>query len=69
MSFPKGRKIGLNARRGSPSELYAWERANGIELPSLEGMPDVRQVAKRYGVSVPTIWRWCQKSGNQGTAA
>lgn len=67
--FPRGRKIGPNARRWNPADLYAYERAHGIELPPLDGMPDVRQVAKRYGVSVPTIWRWAADSGEQQDAA
>ena len=67
--FPAGRKVGPNSRRWSPAELHAWERAQGIELPPLEGMPDVRQVAKRYGVSVPTVWRWARESVREASAA
>lgn len=58
MKLTPGYKVGPNSRRWPPEELVACERAHGIELPPPEGMMDVRQVAKRYGVSVPTIWRW-----------
>lgn len=60
MTFPNGHKISSNARRWNPRQLVEWERSRGIELPEPAGMLDVRQVAARYGVSVPTIWRWCR---------
>lgn len=60
--FPAGRKVGPNSRRWVPSELLEWEREHGIELPEPGGMLDVRQVARRYSVSVPTVWRWVRES-------
>lgn len=66
--FPAGVKVGPASRRWSPSDLHAWERARGIELPPLDGMADVRQVARRYGVSVPTIWRWVREAQREDAA-
>ena len=58
MDFPPGRKIGPNSRRWTPEELVAWEQSRGIQMAPPAGMLDVRQVATRYGTSVPTVWRW-----------
>jgi hypothetical protein len=67
MKLRKGQKIGPNTRRWTPNELVESEREAGIDgLPPPSGMLDVRQVAQRYGVSVPTIWRWCKASKDRG---
>lgn len=62
MKLTPGHKLGPNTRRWTPEELVECERAAGIELPPPQGMLNVRQVAQRYGVSVPTIWRWISES-------
>ena len=61
-SFPQAHRLSGGSTRWSPTELAEWERAHGLDLPPLAGMADVRQVAERYGVSVPTIWRWAQRA-------
>lgn len=61
--FPKGIKLSGGATRWSPGKLAEYDRAHGLDLPPPEGMLDVRQVARRYGVSVPTVWRWASKGG------
>ena len=60
MKFPLGQKIGANSRRWSPTVLKAWEQANGIDMEPPAGMLDVKGVARRYGTSVSTVWRWCR---------
>lgn len=43
-------------------EAHARGVSNPEPLPSeQERYLSVKQLAERYGVSVPTIWRWTQK--------
>ncbi|SEO55565.1 hypothetical protein [Aquisalimonas asiatica] len=69
--FPDGHRLSGGVTRWDPSELAEWEKSQGLDLPPLKGMPSVRQVAERYGVSVPTVWRWAAsgRQENQGDDA
>lgn len=69
-SFPTPVRLSAGATRWRLSDLEAYEAAcAGEAIPERrnaenERFLSARQVAHRYGASVPTVWRWCsQKSG------
>ena len=59
--FPQPHRLG-GSTRWAPNDIQDFETKNLLELPSLTGMATVRDLAARYRVSVPTIWRWTKAS-------
>jgi len=75
MQFPTPSKFSGGSTRLALSRLESYEaRCAGEPEPAPrdsrnERYLSVKQVAERYGVSVATIWRWCQESRKRGTGA
>lgn len=69
MQLPQPAKFSRGCTRWPLSALEAAEaQARGEVRPRAserEVYLSVKQVARRYGVSVPTIWRWCAESRAQ----
>lgn len=68
MQFPSPIKLSAGSTRWPLSALEAYEAAcKGQSAPhprntAEERYLSVKQVAARYGASVPTVWRWCRLS-------
>ena len=65
MKFPSPVKLGAGCTRWREKDLRRWEAAcSGNAMPELADGPDVyltdRQVAERYQVARPTVWRWAR---------
>ncbi len=67
---PQPVKIGDGCTRWRLSDLERYEAARAGEQepsprkPEDERYLSVKQVADRYGASVPSVWRWCAQSRN-----
>lgn len=59
--FPEPTRLGSH-NKWTPDDLHAFEARHGLELPPLNGLCGLRQVAARYDVSTATIWRWTKQS-------
>ncbi len=75
MQFPSPIKLSAGSTRWRLSSLEAYEAAcAGRSEPKPRNAVDeryltVKQVAVRYGASVPTVWRWCRApEGQEGSA-
>lgn len=65
-AFPQPQKLSPAVTRWRLSDLVAYEaETSGGQAQKIdqEVFLNVGQVAKRYGVSVATVWRWSAASG------
>lgn len=66
MRLPNPVQLSAGATRWNALELVDIECQQGLDLPEPpKPMLNVREVANRYGVSVPTIWRWAAQSRSE----